>query len=44
MTLMREAAEEALRDSQAGHERFLNDRRERSQVLLDLIHLCESAD
>jgi uncharacterized protein with HEPN domain len=41
---MLEAAEEALRDSQTGRDSFLSDRKERSLILLDLIHLCESAD
>jgi uncharacterized protein with HEPN domain len=44
VTLMIEAAEEALRDSRVGRSRFFDDRKERSVILLDLIHLCESAD
>jgi len=41
---MLEAAEEAIRDAACGHAEFVSDRRSRSVVLLDLIHLTESAD
>ena len=41
---MIEAAEEGLRDAACGREEFLSDRRSRSVILLDLIHLTESAD
>jgi uncharacterized protein with HEPN domain len=41
---MIEAAEEARRDSEIGQEVFMNDRRNRAVLLLDLIHLTESAD
>ena len=44
IVLMIEAAEEATRDSAGGREEFMSDRRSRSVVLLDLIHLTESAD
>jgi len=44
IALMIEAAEEAHRDSETGREMFMNDRRSRAVLLLDLIHLTESAD
>lgn len=44
VALMIEAAEEARRDSEIGREAFMNDRRRRAVLLLDLIHLTESAD
>ena len=44
VALMIEAAEEARRDSEIGEKAFINDRRSRAVLLLDLIHLTESAD
>jgi len=44
VALMIEAAELARRDAEPGREAFLNDRRSRAVLLLDLIHLTESAD